>query len=115
MLDAVHIVNFKSYSSAFLPLSPLTLLVGANAAGKTNCIEALRFLSRLNHERAQRNVTLLGAHKMEFHTRVKQGRPEDKVVVIAARDEQISLGIAAGLFIELACREDDFFEPLGSD
>ena len=49
MLDVVHIVNFKSYSSAFLPLSPLTLLVGANAAGKTNCIEALRFLSRLAH------------------------------------------------------------------
>ena len=49
MLDTVYIDNFKSYSGASLPLSPLTLLVGANAAGKTNCIEALRFLSRLAH------------------------------------------------------------------
>ena len=49
MLYAVYIDNFKSYSGAVLPLSPLTLLVGANAAGKTNCIEALRFLSRLAH------------------------------------------------------------------
>lgn len=49
MLGTVRIANFKSYSQAFLELSPLTLLVGANAAGKTNCIEALRFLSRLAH------------------------------------------------------------------
>lgn len=49
MLDSVYVENFKSYSSAFLPFSSLTLLVGANAAGKTNYIEALRFLSRLAH------------------------------------------------------------------
>ncbi len=49
MLDTIYISNFKSYGRAFLPLSQLTLLVGANAAGKTNCIEALRFLSRLAH------------------------------------------------------------------
>ena len=49
MLDAVYIDNFKSYDKALLELSPLSLLVGANAAGKTNCIEALRFLSRLAH------------------------------------------------------------------
>lgn len=49
MLDTVGFFSFKSYDKAILALSPLTLLIGANASGKTNCIEALRFLSRLAH------------------------------------------------------------------
>jgi len=45
MLSAVRIENFKSYREARLPLSPLTMLIGANASGKSNAIEALRLLS----------------------------------------------------------------------
>ncbi len=42
---SITIKNFKSYKNATLPLSPLTLLIGANASGKSNAIEAFRFLS----------------------------------------------------------------------
>ncbi len=42
---SITIKNFKSYKNATLPLAPLTLLIGANASGKSNAIEALRFLS----------------------------------------------------------------------
>lgn len=42
---SITIRNFKSYKEATLPLSPLTLLIGANASGKSNAIEAFRFLS----------------------------------------------------------------------
>lgn len=49
MINSVEVANFKSYSEAVLQLSSLTLLIGANAAGKTNYIEALRFLSRFAH------------------------------------------------------------------
>ena len=42
---SITIKNFKSYKEAALPLSPLTLLIGANASGKSNAIEAFRFLS----------------------------------------------------------------------
>ena len=42
---SITIKNFKSYKDATLPLSPLTLLIGANASGKSNAIEAFRFLS----------------------------------------------------------------------
>jgi predicted ATPase len=47
MLTSISIENFKSYREADLPLAPLTLLVGANASGKSNAIEAMRFLSLL--------------------------------------------------------------------
>ncbi|MEK0085027.1 AAA family ATPase [Benzoatithermus flavus] len=47
MLTEFRLENFKSYRQAVLPLAPLTLLIGANASGKSNAIEALRFLSWL--------------------------------------------------------------------
>lgn len=47
MLDSIFIENFKSYKKQTLHLAPLTLLIGANASGKSNAIEAFRFLSWL--------------------------------------------------------------------
>jgi predicted ATPase len=51
MISEITIGNFKSYRQATLPLAPLTLLVGANASGKSNAIEAIRFLSWLAYGR----------------------------------------------------------------
>jgi len=45
MLSSIGIQNFKSYREAKLKLAPLTVLIGANASGKSNAIEALRLLS----------------------------------------------------------------------
>ncbi len=48
MLKSIQIENFKSYSNQTLPLAPLTLMIGANASGKSNALEAFRFLSWLS-------------------------------------------------------------------
>ncbi len=45
VLETVKVENFKSYVSAELRLHDLTLLVGANASGKSNFLEALDLLS----------------------------------------------------------------------
>lgn len=47
MLSSFEILNYKSYSYAELPLAPLTVLIGANASGKSNAIEGLRLISWL--------------------------------------------------------------------
>lgn len=47
MLTSITLENFKSYRAAQLPLSALTVLIGANASGKSNAIEALRLISLL--------------------------------------------------------------------
>jgi len=47
MITAFHLENFRSYRKASLPLAPLTLLIGANASGKSNALEALQILSRM--------------------------------------------------------------------
>lgn len=44
MIDRIEISNFKSYRKAAFPLSRVTILLGANASGKSNALEAIRFL-----------------------------------------------------------------------
>lgn len=44
MLRRLRLHNFKNFADAELSMGPLTLLVGANASGKSNLREALRFL-----------------------------------------------------------------------
>jgi predicted ATPase len=45
MLKSIEVRNFKSFRRARLKLAPLTLLIGANASGKSNAIEALELLA----------------------------------------------------------------------
>ena len=47
MIESFWPINFKSFRAAELPLSSLTVLVGANASGKSNLIEGLQLLSWL--------------------------------------------------------------------
>lgn len=47
MISRFSICDFKSYRKANLPLAHLTLLLGPNASGKSNAIEAIRLLSWL--------------------------------------------------------------------
>ena len=47
MIRRVRIEGYKSLQSVELELRPLTLIVGPNAAGKSNLFDALRLLSRI--------------------------------------------------------------------
>ncbi len=44
MLERLTLRDFKSFQHAEVPLDRLTLLVGANASGKSNLFDAIRFL-----------------------------------------------------------------------
>lgn len=48
MLTSISLKNFKSYQEASLPLAALTFLIGANASGKSNVLEAIRLLNWLS-------------------------------------------------------------------
>lgn len=56
MLREIRIRNFKSYEDASLPLAPLTLMIGANASGKSNAIEAMEFLHWIAQGRRFDNI-----------------------------------------------------------
>jgi predicted ATPase len=46
MLKFVSYTGWKSFSNARLDLDPLTILIGANASGKSNALDGLEFLRR---------------------------------------------------------------------
>jgi len=47
MITSISIKNFKSYEKAKMPLAAMTFLIGPNASGKSNALEAIRLLSWL--------------------------------------------------------------------
>lgn len=73
MLNTFSLENFKSYGKADLPLGALTVLIGANAAGKSNAIEALRLLSWL----AQGQKLSAIKYAVNSADKVVRGRVED--------------------------------------
>src|SRR5882724_10382429 len=48
MLTRLRLTNFKSFVDEEIELAPLTLLVGANASGKSNLLDAIWFLHGLS-------------------------------------------------------------------
>ena len=56
MLKRVHIKGYKSLSDVDVVLSPLSLLFGPNAAGKSNFLDALQLLSKLATSRTLREA-----------------------------------------------------------
>ena len=44
MITSLHLVDFKNFANETLRLGPFTVLVGANASGKSNIRDAFRFL-----------------------------------------------------------------------
>ncbi|WP_293214404.1 MULTISPECIES: AAA family ATPase [unclassified Microcoleus] len=73
MLTEFTLANFKSYSTSRLPLGSLTVLIGANAAGKSNALEGLRFLSWL----AQGQKLTSIQYAVNSAERVVRGRVND--------------------------------------
>ncbi len=52
MIDRIHIQRYKSLRDVDVRLKPLSVLLGPNAAGKSNFIDALQLLSRIAGSRS---------------------------------------------------------------
>ncbi|MFH1139463.1 MAG: AAA family ATPase [Pseudomonadota bacterium] len=48
MIKKLELINWKSFSNATLYIDPLTVLIGGNAGGKSNALDALLFLNRVS-------------------------------------------------------------------
>ncbi|HBO4843315.1 AAA family ATPase [Delftia deserti] len=86
MLTAITLEDFKSYRQATLPLSALTVLIGANASGKSNVIEGMRLLSWL----AQGQKLSAIRFAVQSGDQVVRGKLED---LAYQRGESFGLGV----------------------
>lgn len=48
MITQLHLHNWKSFQDASLYIDPLTFVIGTNASGKSNILDALSFLKRIS-------------------------------------------------------------------
>jgi AAA ATPase domain len=56
MITSLRLKNFKSFSDSTLPLSAISLVFGANAVGKSNFFDALRFMKYMGEGRSIRDA-----------------------------------------------------------
>jgi AAA15 family ATPase/GTPase len=47
MITGLKLENWKSYEHGFLHIDPLSVLIGTNASGKSNALDALLLLNRV--------------------------------------------------------------------
>lgn len=47
MIRSIRLINWKSFTDATLHIDPLTVIIGMNASGKSNILDALIFLQRI--------------------------------------------------------------------
>ena len=59
MLKQITLENWKSFRHAELYIDPLTVLIGTNASGKSNVVDALDFLNSMM-QRASVETVLIG-------------------------------------------------------
>lgn len=74
VLSEFRLAGWKSFRQASLPLRPLTLLIGANASGKSNLLEGIRFLSLL--AKKGRNLDEVWRETHDGQIAIRGERPE---------------------------------------
>jgi predicted ATPase len=78
-ITRIKVSNFKSFNELELDLRSLSVVVGANAAGKSNFLEIFRFLRDLAEHGPENAVSLQGG--VEYLANLK--REQDSISVIA--------------------------------
>ena len=68
MLIRIDLRHFKCFESLKLPLRPLTLLSGANAAGKSSVLQALVLLHQTMREHEWSSRLMLNGTAVELGT-----------------------------------------------
>src|SRR4051794_2873349 len=82
MLTRIKVSNFKSFDELDVELRPLNIVVGSNAAGKSNFLEIFRFLRDIAVEGLENAVSLQGG--MEFLTNLQIGHTQPISVEVTA-------------------------------
>lgn len=120
-IDRLFLRNFRNYSEADIPFVPgVNLLVGGNANGKTNLLEAIGYLStaRAFRTRKEQELIRFGADFAELSAQVVSREREQtlRAVLFSARrprqlflngvKQKTAAGIASVLTSVLFCPED---------
>jgi DNA replication and repair protein RecF len=90
-LRTLQLTHFRNYEEAYIDFAPVTVLMGENAQGKSNILEAIYFLATTKSLRAERDSELIQQRK-EF-TRIEG-------LIAETSDDTTKLEIAMQLTVD---------------
>jgi predicted ATPase len=106
----IHIENFKSFSSLDVELSRFNIVIGSNAAGKSNFISAFRFLRDIARHGVVNAIAMQGG--AEYIRNAKIGTDRDLVVKVTyepdPREEALDRTTRDGSVLEIRSCESTY-------
>ena len=87
LIDNICVKNFKSIKEINMDLSPLTLVVGANASGKSNLINVFRFISNIMTSGVDNAIALQGGISYLANASLPKGTPIEIEFSVDLSDE----------------------------
>lgn len=90
-IESLELLNFRNYSSINLkPINGLNILVGENAQGKTNAVEAIYYSSNLKSYRTFKDRELIkwGNNKAYIKTEFKKQNDTTKIEILINSEDK---------------------------
>lgn len=70
MIESIKFTNFKALRDTVLPLKPFTLIVGANATGKTTALQGLQLIQGSLESEFKKFLSFTASNESEMHLKV---------------------------------------------
>ena len=86
-ITKIEISNFKSFDNLSIHLSDFNLLVGANASGKSNLVQAFQFLRDIVNHGLENAISLQGGVEYLRNIKIAQSQPFSFRVVMQGESE----------------------------
>ena len=87
-ISKIRIANFKSFADQTVELNDFNLLVGANASGKSNFVQAFKFMGDIATHGLEEAISLQGG--VEYLRNVKIGNAQPLSFHLAIQDDSLS-------------------------
>lgn len=97
MIEYLHIQNFKCFEALSLPLAPLTLLTGFNAAGKSTTLQAMLLLAQAQRQKGKSPLVALNGSLVRLGSPgdiLREGGGPELVLGIETQDGRIDWSMA---------------------
>lgn len=112
-LVEIQIEGFKSIRKQTIPLQPLTVLIGANGAGKSNLVQFLSLVQAILEGQLQRWVQLRGGAATLLHFGPKTTERIQAILTLAIADQNINyaFSLRPSQLDELLIDEERVYPP----
>ncbi|PKL58070.1 MAG: ATPase, partial [Methanomicrobiales archaeon HGW-Methanomicrobiales-5] len=89
-IQQVHVENFKSFSELDIDLSRFNVIIGSNAAGKSNFISIFKFLRDIARHGLANAIALQGGQEYIQNAKIGHGR-DLAIRVVYVPDQKLAI------------------------